>query len=156
MLARSPRRPGVRSSRLQRPTGLTLFSVNVQYSHRSIVTDSHSPTSYEAGRFEIDSLEGPFEGWTTGETWNGWACPIFERHEAERIAASFRTQGKRFGFPGSYEAYFDASGDAFIFRDPNDDPDDEPLAFGSYTILVGERPITVYCIGTRYWTWEAV
>jgi hypothetical protein len=32
---------------------------------------------YES-RFAIDDWFGPFEGWTTGERWNGWAYPYFE------------------------------------------------------------------------------
>ena len=80
------------------------------------------PQIYEKGLFSIDGLDGPYEGYSSGEHWNGWACPVFERDEAKRIAASFRTQSERHGLPGEFEARFDEDADAFLFRDPEDDP----------------------------------
>lgn len=34
--------------------------------------------------FTIDDM-GKFQGWTFGETWNGWQCPFFEFDEAVKI-----------------------------------------------------------------------
>lgn len=98
-------------------------------------------------RFELDGL-GTYGGLHRGESWNGWACPVFERDEAERIAADFRAQGDT--LPGDFEATYDANVDAFLFRHP----DGELLAFGASPIEVDGDTLSVYYIGTSYWTWE--
>ena len=104
---------------------------------------------WSQSRFEIDGL-GTFDGYGDGETWNGWACPVFPLAEADRIAEVFRAQSDAF------EARYDPDTDEYVFRDPEDDPDEAPLAFGSGTIDVGGELVTVWFIGTRYWTWEEV
>ncbi len=109
---------------------------------------------YTRGIFTIDGLEGPYEGYSTGERWNGWACPVFERSVAERIAESYSTQGDRDGFESNSRAWYDPEADSFWVSDENDIPEDGPLAFGSLTIIVAGRPVEVYPFGTRYWTWE--
>lgn len=39
----------------------------------------------EAARFKIDFLPGQeFPGYTTGEVWNGFACPRFNFEQAEK------------------------------------------------------------------------
>lgn len=96
---------------------------------------------------------GAFDGYGDGDSWNGWACPVFERDAADRIAEAFRAQGDA-SVP--FEARYDPETDEYVFRDPEDDADDEPLTFGSGSIDAGDGPIPVWFIGTRYWTWEAV
>lgn len=101
--------------------------------------------------FEIDGL-GTYEGYHRGDDWNGFACPVFEKDEAERIAADFRAQVSP---DGPFEASFDPDTDAFLFRDPADDPNEGPLCFQAHTIEIDGEAKHVYTIGTRYWTWIA-
>lgn len=107
--------------------------------------------SWRPARFTIDGLDGLFEGYTDGRRWNGWACPVFARDEADRIAKAFRAQP---GPDGPFEARYAADSDAFIFCDPADDPQDEPLAFHSRRVETADGPLTLYFVGTSYWTWD--
>lgn len=109
--------------------------------------------AWTRSRFSIDGLD-TYEGFHRGESWNGWACPAFERGEAERIAADYRAQGDR--LPGPFSATYDSDTDAFLFQEPDDDPADGPISFGSGTIDADGVARTVYFIGTNYWTWELV
>lgn len=45
---------------------------------------------WREGRFGFD--DGPeFEGVTTGQTWNGWACPYFTKEVAEEVIAYLKS-----------------------------------------------------------------
>ena len=103
-------------------------------------------------RFEIDGL-GTYEGYHRGDSWNGWACPAFERAEAERIAADFHAQLTPNGL---FEAGYDTDADSFYFLDPDDDPNEGPIHFAAETIDVGGVRTRVYPVGARYWTWWEV
>jgi len=35
--------------------------------------------NYTKAVFSVDGLNGKFEGWTDGTTWNGWETPSFTR-----------------------------------------------------------------------------
>ena len=46
--------------------------------------------------FTIDSIpEQMFEGYSDGDTWNGWACPYFERMVAEKVLRASEANGYR-------------------------------------------------------------
>ena len=38
-----------------------------------------------ATEFTIDGFEDTFAGYTFGQTWNGWACPCFDRETAQKV-----------------------------------------------------------------------
>ncbi len=102
---------------------------------------------FKRSSFSMDALEGIFEGYSDGETWNGWACPYFEYLEAERVL----TASEKNGFVWSY----DASHDRFIVRLAKDDPAvDAPETFEARTIGVGNTTIKVYPVGAYFWIWE--
>src|SRR5205823_5399404 len=63
---------------------------------------------YRRGKFTTDDTVS-FEGWTDGSLWNGWACPAFEKQEADRLAAHLRSLGAI--------AEFDPAKDTFMVRE---------------------------------------
>jgi hypothetical protein len=62
------------------------------------------------GLFSIPTSDpdnyGTYEGFTYGETWNGFEMPLFDKATAVKIF-----------FEGGYD--FKVGGDAIIYRDPN-------------------------------------
>lgn len=106
-------------------------------------TERDPPMDLTPGLFEISSVQGPYEGWTSGERWNGWACPYFSREVGLKIAADYTSSGPCF------LAEYDAEEDCFRFYDPDHE---EWEAFGA--MEVGTRQ--VYPIGTHFWTWIKV
>ncbi|HEX9951970.1 MAG TPA: hypothetical protein VGB53_09400 [Rubricoccaceae bacterium] len=106
---------------------------------------------YRRGTFVLDATEVPYEGYTDGTTWNGWACPVFELEAARRIAADFLELGAGFPEEGQYRAAYDEASDRFTLYDP---VNDDEATYGPDTIDVDGQSITIYPIGTREWTWE--
>lgn len=98
-------------------------------------------------QFAVDGLEGTFEGYTTGETWNGWAVPYFSLEEAQRIIADYVAQPP--SPDGQTRGEYDSDSDVVRLYDPSADEWDEIVA-----VDVDGR--TLYPVGTRYWTWEEV
>lgn len=44
--------------------------------------------------FVIDSIpDAIFTGFTDGDDWNGWACPYFEKSEAECVLKASEANG---------------------------------------------------------------
>lgn len=110
---------------------------------------------FRPGTFTMDAMEGPYPGYTAGESWNGWATPYFEFETAKRIAEDhvripelMKLNGIE---PGDYRATYDEEEDAFLFYEPIND--DEAHYFAQ-TITVEGREVKVYAIGTYEWTWE--
>lgn len=96
--------------------------------------------------FSTDAFENDvFEGFTDGSLWNGWACPYFTYEIATRTLQLSEANG--------YQWHYDEGTDMFSVRHVDDPEDFEPDAFGSITIRVGDREITVYAIGAHSWTW---
>lgn len=80
-----------------------------------------------------------FDGYTQGETWNGWACPYFTFEQAERLVQAHSEKG--------FRAWYDADSDAFSFEiEASDDID----SFSAQEI----EGIKLYPIGTGCWIWE--
>lgn len=93
--------------------------------------------------FALEFLEGQtFEGFTTGETWNGFACPLFSREQAERLAEAWRARGR--------EARYDARSDAFTFQ--MDGGDEEYDTFPA--VAADEEKL--YPVGASCWIWDEV
>jgi hypothetical protein len=96
--------------------------------------------------FYLDSdPETVFRGYTTGETWNGWACPYFDRAVGKQISEWFEAAHAG-SSEGEYAAAYHSEKDAFLFREP---AYDEPLVVES----VKAEEKTLYPIGAYRWTW---
>ena len=103
-----------------------------------------------ASMFYLDALDGKeYRGYTTGETWNGWACPYFTFEEAKRIAENQEILNQIVSDDEKYEGKYIESEDKFSFYEPYND---EWYDFEAVDIN-GKK---LYPIGTRYWTWSEV
>ena len=99
------------------------------------------------GKFSMECFpEGPFIGYTYGETWNGWACPFFTYLEAVKIVMSMNKHADSSGGVGVEPARYDHETDSFVFFDGDTD---EPDIFHA-EILDGMK---LYPIGNRCWCW---
>lgn len=54
--------------------------------------------NYTKTVFQVDGLDGKFEGWTNGETWNGWETPSFEQD----VMADIYDECLRNGYKGEF------------------------------------------------------
>jgi len=102
-------------------------------------------TEYRRGRFTTDDTVS-FEGWTDGSLWNGWACPAFEKQEADRLAAHLRSVG--------CVAEFDAAKDAFTIREFDGADLYDPEEYEGLDIETPEGTKRVYAIGAYSWVWQ--
>lgn len=118
---------------------------------------------YRAARFVLDGIgvepEHQYQGYTNGETWNGWECPFFTREEAERLATYFRT---RWGCDFAY----DAARDAYVYKpcnhktpqgeDCEGQPWEEEIVYRTImlTITPNGQEMPFYGIGAWEWTWD--
>lgn len=70
----------------------------------------------KSSKFKIETL-GPdvlLDGFTTGESWNGWDCPYFTYEQGEKVVKAFKAQ-KTFNGK-SFVAFYDSEKDAFCFK----------------------------------------
>lgn len=106
---------------------------------------------FQPGRFRVDGLDGTYDGFTRGETWNGWAVPYFPLAEARRVADDYAAQPA--GLDGQTKAEFDADRDLIRLYDPSSGEWDEygPVEIGDGT---GYAPGALYPVGAHLWTWE--
>lgn len=97
-------------------------------------------------KFQIDTLgDQEFDGFTTGETWNGFACPYFRFAEAQRVLAACKALGD--------QGYYDAATDEFVFTGLPPEPWDESQRFGPTDVKgLGK----LYAIGAAMWIWSEV
>jgi hypothetical protein len=94
-----------------------------------------------SAKFTIDTFaDGVFDGFTSGETWNGWARPYFTFQQAQSILEAHQAQGKK--------ASYDEAGDFFSFEFSEDEID----TF-SAEMIEGQK---LYPIGAGCWIWEEI
>ena len=101
-------------------------------------------------KFKIESLGSqlPFDGFTKGEEWNGWAVPYFSYEQASKVMDVFV---KSNSLNGKYStAFYDSDKDAFFFV--FDDSKEEMQEFPAETIGDGKY----YLIGSSDWIWEEI
>ena len=103
------------------------------------------PEGFRPGRFRVDGLDGTYDGFTRGDTWNGFAVPYFPLAEARRIAADFAAQPPN--PDGQPIGEYDADRDVVRLRDPSSDDWDE-------TSRVEIDGRSLYPVGAHLWTWE--
>lgn len=90
-------------------------------------------------RFTSDFFgEKHFNGFTIGESWNGWECPYFSFEEGKRIVSAQNEI-----FPES--AYYDTGRDCFIFKINNEIEEYAAEKLGN---------LKVFPIGNGSWIWE--
>jgi len=114
------------------------------------VPESEMHPSWRRGTFWMDALEGfEVEGWTTGELWNGWSTPVFEKREAEAVLQETAKMYKQIG--GKFKWGYSAKTDTFSHRSEHDE---EPIKNQGDMIQTPEGLRKVYAIGTSFWTWS--
>jgi len=102
-------------------------------------------------KFSIDDGERYHEGYTFGDTWNGWACPMFTLEVCMEIANHLHNLYGLTEF-GKEILTYDADKDMFVCYE--DDGIDEPWeVYGATTIQYNGKAIKVYPIGSYGWVW---
>jgi hypothetical protein len=115
-----------------------------KYKFRKVTEEEQRLVQIRKTRFEIDGWETSFEGYTWGDRWNGWACPAFEKKQADRIWALQRKDGN--------EAKYDKATDTFILiRDGNQE--DKEIYKGEKHLFASQE-LVLYPIGSMVWTWS--
>lgn len=94
-----------------------------------------------------------FEGFSNGETWNGFDCPYFEFEECEKIMSAFNKENEECDVDA--KIIYDSTNDCFIEQDENYD-EDEYVTYEALFIETSEGPKKVYPLGTCYWMWEEI
>src|SRR5690554_852187 len=102
---------------------------------------------FQRARFSTDALlEMRFEGFTDGETWNGWACPYFTHDVAKAVLRASQKNG--------YNWSYEVQTDAFVVSHRDDPEDYEPERFEAIRIDIENESFVVYGVGSFSWTWE--
>ena len=105
--------------------------------------DERGAALFRQAKFSLMESQDLFTGWTNGQAWNGWAKPLFERTEAERLIAWLKDE----------KARFDKDRDAFVTASP----DGEQEAWPAQSIEISDgSSIKVYSIGAACWCWDEV
>jgi hypothetical protein len=102
---------------------------------------------FRKGRFSIEMMDEdkPFlcvDGYTMGFLWNGWAMPVFDKENAEKILKATDAKYR-----------YDEATDTFSWIVL--DGEEEDSTQGSI-IHVDGVPVKVYSIGAGSWTWDEV
>jgi poly-gamma-glutamate capsule biosynthesis protein CapA/YwtB (metallophosphatase superfamily) len=97
-------------------------------------------------KFAIDSIPNiSFEGYTNGETWNGWACPYFEKSEAEHVLQASEAN--------HFKWVYNTGQNTFIVYSDDDEAVEE-IFEAVQGFLEDGNEIIVYGIGAYSWIWE--
>lgn len=102
--------------------------------------------SLQPATFALDAFgDRYFHGFTEGQRWNGFACPLFPLEEAVRLALINNATT----YCGRIE--YDSARDAFLFYEEEDESrtDVEPQVYAAVNVD-GQR---LYAIGAFGWTW---
>ena len=95
--------------------------------------------------FTIDNCEKYYEGYDRGQSWNGWACPLFEKSVAENICKNVE-DGE------TIIISYDKEKDCFRVKDTNNDI--VSVFYGKDIEINGETK-HLYPIGYGEWTWDS-
>lgn len=96
-------------------------------------------------KFSIDGNEA-YEGFTFGQTWNGWACPYFELGTALKIAEMCSLPEE--GYTVSYNAVINA------FEMVESPEPEDTYNVEAQTINTVDGLKTVYALGAFGWVWD--
>lgn len=101
---------------------------------------------FEKAQFCMDAIEGiSFAGYSNGDTWNGFACPYFEKDVAEQVLQVSTQNG--------YTWQFDLENDAFIVKNTQDPEAYEPEKFVGRLVTINGGEVKVYPVGAYSWIW---
>lgn len=91
--------------------------------------------------------EARFAGYTFGQKWNGFECPMFEKDQADSIMRHIETQG--------YTTSYDEATDTYKWQHEDDE---SPHACQGRDIQYRYHSGTchVYAIGAFEWTWRLI
>lgn len=105
-------------------------------------------TKLHPAKFSIDTLGSVvFEGFTSGETWNGWDCPYFTFEQGQKVMEVFNATNT--AETARAPSRYDEERDAFCFFIESIEDSDDFYAL----IIEGQK---FYPIGTGCWIWERV
>lgn len=106
-----------------------------------------STRKFWQARFSLEMFgNNDFEGFTDGDSWNGWACPYFSSETAEAVLKASERNG--------YRWQYDNESRSFLVRHSDDLQDYESERFSAMNILVNGSEHVVYAIGAYSWAWE--
>lgn len=86
-----------------------------------------------------------FNGYTKGESWNGWDCPYFNFEQAQQILKEYNEIQTIINSDAI--AYYDNLADAFVFPTSSTD---EPEIYQA----IFENNEKYYPVGAFSWIWE--
>ncbi len=89
---------------------------------------------------------GTYEGFTSGQHWNGWECPSFEKDVAQKLLNDV-IKANEYG-----KVSFDEKKDTFFLENDGDDTED----WQGFDIKTDEGIKHVYGIGSHSWVWSKV
>jgi hypothetical protein len=99
----------------------------------------------QKSRFTLSGIIVELEGFTKGETWNGWACPLFTHSQALRLVEAWNVPNEQLENMGRGSARYDAESDCFLFE-----IEGEVDRFEAEII----EGVKLYPIGAHGWCWE--
>jgi hypothetical protein len=111
--------------------------------HKAICRKSH---------FSLDDSPS-WEGYTFGQTWNGFACPYFEHKVAvEILKDTTKANNQPEWAENKYGWNYNPQTDTFTIIDPNDEGDHYKIT--GEDIAVDGKIVKVYGIGNFAWVWS--
>ena len=94
-----------------------------------------------------------FKGYTKGNLWNGFDCPLFEVEECEKIVELFNSENEEFGT--EVKLVYDSTKDCYVEIDPNIDEEDY-ISYEFTSIDTKDGIKRVCSLGSFNWCWEEV
>lgn len=101
-------------------------------------------------------VKGSFEGYHTGDDWNGWAMPYFPEAEADKLRQAIQDSETEYARWVEIESEVEGREGQMVkaletSQEKSDDTYWEPTE-----IVVDGKPITVWPIGAGGWVWQVV
>jgi hypothetical protein len=111
-----------------------------------IIMNNRTDGTIEKAYFEIGDVPKYYAGYTNGDTWNGWQCPMFEKRTADKYMEDYNESML-------YKASYNKETDTYSFEMDINDPEniDE---FVGFDIIYAGLPVHVYAIGAFCWVWD--
>ncbi len=108
------------------------------------------PAKFYGDWFEdSDGAPTKFPGFTTGKTWNGWACPYFTKKVADQVMEKTNYAASLNMANDTRPAVYDPERDAYIFYSGTG-ADEEQEVYAAE--MIGGKKL--YPIGGGSWTWS--
>jgi len=125
------------------------------------------PKQFRKTRFTAEWLpdDVSFEGWTDGKLWNGWACPLFERDEANRyVELHNKLRAEQHVAPEWVDIMWSDYPYPGVICERGDYEEGsveeaeglQDIHYEALTISTPEGPKEVWALGMYSWTWEEV